>query len=167
MVDDLLQLNALQIHEDGEYAYVKETQEIYCWHDGWQKVDIQNQGIEVNLYELSKNIMSQMDPMTEEELAELPHKILSWYAEDTKTNKYYMLLCRDINYYTLFAQEEVGKDAVSFSEAVIDIVAPLGPVYGFEKTDAGALEFWIKPNESETPLAFYLFPYDAGVVHYV
>ena len=30
----------------------------------------------------------------------------------------------------------------------------------------GALEIWIKPEGEETPLVFYLFPYDQGVVYY-
>jgi hypothetical protein len=42
----------------------------------------------------------------------------------------------------------------------------LGTVYSIENKDDHAIEIWIKPVEEETPYAFYLFPYENGVVYY-
>ena len=54
----------------------------------------------------------------------------------------------------------------SFAEAVITIITELGEVYSIDCLDDGGIEIWIKPTGEESPYAFYLFPYDAGVVYY-
>ena len=76
-----------------------------------------------------------------------------------------MLLCKDYNYYTLFESESILRK--SFVDMVIETICPLGNIYSIEFTeDQGALEIWIKPEDEAMPLAFYLFPYDIGVVYY-
>lgn len=167
-VKDLNHLYAMQNHEENEIAYVEDLKKIYSWQDsdGWQELNVENKGLQLNLYELNKNIMSQMNPMTKEDIYNKSGEIFEFYTE-VAPNDYYMLLCREYNYYTLFAPDfrykNHGED--DFVSAVLSIIEELGPVYSIEKTET-AIEFWIKPEGSETPLAFYLFPYDAGVVYY-
>lgn len=85
---------------------------------------------------------------------------------DITNSKYYMLLCKEYNYYTIF-ERKTRSDAPSFSTAVCEIVADIGEVFSIELTeDKCAIEFWIKPKDEETSIVFYLFPYDAGVVYY-
>ena len=54
----------------------------------------------------------------------------------------------------------------TFKIAVFTIITELGEVYSIELNEDGAMEIWIKPTGEESPYAFYLFPYDAGVVCY-
>jgi hypothetical protein len=56
--------------------------------------------------------------------------------------------------------------APAFADNVYNIINTLGSVYSVEQLIDGAVEIWIKPNGEESPYAFYLFPYDAGVVYY-
>ena len=165
VVKDLTCLYAIQNHEPGEMAYCEDTKEIYMWDEdkGWQKMDVNNEGIDLNLYELNKSIVNQLDPMTEEEIKSYSD-LITKYKEDSR-NDHHMLLCRDYNYYTIFEWTEFPP-FIKFADAIIEIISDLGDVYSIEQLIDGAVEIWIKPTEEETPYAFYLFPYDAGVVYY-
>ena len=84
-------------------------------------------------------------------------------------NTYHMLLCKDFNYYTIFNQDLTLLTELIFSDfpsVVTSIITELGEVYSIELLEDGAMEIWIKPAGEENPYAFYLFPYDAGVVYY-
>jgi hypothetical protein len=71
------------------------------------------------------------------------------------------------SYYTLFAYEGDNSSLDTYEQSVIDLLDEIGVVYSIDLTeDKGAVEIWIKPDEEESALAFYLFPYDAGVVYY-
>ena len=55
-------LYALQNHEPGEMAYCEDTGEIYIWDEeyGWSLMTAENKGLELNLYDLNKNVISQL-----------------------------------------------------------------------------------------------------------
>lgn len=120
-------------------------------------------GLQLNLYDLNKNIINQLDPMTEEEIKSYSALIDEY--KNNSNNTHHMLLCRDYNYYTIFEWSEFSP-LDKFSNTVIEIISELGTVYSIERLEDGAIEIWIKPTEEESVMAFYLFPYDAGVVYY-
>ena len=118
---------------------------------------------QVNLYELNKMLINQMKPLDKKVLNDKKQIIKNLHK--TTNNNHYMLLCKDYNYYTLFESESILRK--SFEDLVIDIVSNLGEVYSIDETaDQVALEIWVKPEGETMPLAFYLFPYDQGVVYY-
>lgn len=164
-VKNLQHLEALQIHEENELAYVEDIKKVYCWtaEKGWQPVDIENKGLELNLYEINKNIIGQLKPLTRDKLFDKFNIIFSFFTS-THPNTHYMLLCREYNYYTIF--EPATSATEDFTDAVLGIAADLGEVYAIEEAES-ALEFWIKPEGCDSPMVFILFPYDAGVVYYV
>lgn len=84
---------------------------------------------------------------------------------DKANNTYHMLLCKDFSYYTIFNYDSM-LSFPDFPSAVCTIITELGEVYSIELLEDGAMEIWIKPTGEENPYAFYLFPYDAGVVYY-
>ena len=122
-----------------------------------------NDEIQLNLYDLNKTVINQLSPLTEIEVEETLQDVMSAY--DGAGNIFHMLLCRDFNYYTLFVKNE-EKTEDNLEKSVCEIITELGQVYSIENTNDGAIEIWIKPNGDEAPYAFYLFPYDAGVVYY-
>ena len=65
-------LDALQNHEQGEIAYCVDTKDIWVYDEkqGWVKSQIENKGIDLNLYDLNKSIVAQLEPMTAEEINE-------------------------------------------------------------------------------------------------
>ena len=166
IVPTLSALYALQNHEEGECVFCEEDNKIYTWqeNDGWGAVDLKNEGLSLNLYELNKNIVSQLPIMTKGDIAK---KIdcIEEYKHNTM-NIHYMLLCKDYNYYTIF-ESDTMLNIPTFGAAICEIISNIGDVYSIELTeDKGAIEVWIKPEGEENALAFYLFAYDAGVVYY-
>lgn len=165
VVKDEQELYAIQNHVPGEIALCQDLGKIFTWDEdkGWIHLDIDNKGFELSLYELNKNVISQLDPLTPDEIT-LKMGMIDDYCEATG-NTYHMLLCKDFNYYTIFSFSAMPTFS-SFSEAVCTIITELGEVYSIEQLEDGAMEIWIKPTGEESPYAFYLFPYDAGVVYY-
>lgn len=165
VVNSKVELFAIQNHEPGEMALCKDTNEIYVWDEehGWSLITTEGKGFEMNLYDLNKNVIGQLDPLTLEEL-NLKIGLIESYYEKVE-NTYHMLLCKDYNYYTIFSFSAMPEFS-NFSEAIITIITELGSIYSLDKNDDGAIEIWIKPTGEESPYAFYLFPYDAGVVYY-
>jgi hypothetical protein len=118
--------------------------------------------VELNLYDLNKSVINQLEPMTPDEIIDNLNLIEEYYHKSK--NNFHMLLCKDYNYYTIFAFDDIIT--IEFTATVYDIIVSLGAVYSIENTEDGAIEIWIKPEGEEMPYAFYLFPYDAGVVYY-
>lgn len=162
VVQNLDQLYALQNHLDGEVAYVVDEKKCYIWHpeDGWQKVVIDAKNLEFNLYDLNKNIVNQLEPLTQEQIAETIKAKINF---DMKTNNHFMLLSNEYHYYTLFEKHPDAE--LSFVDSILDIIQDLGKVYSIDEVNDG-IEFWIKPINCAEPIIFMLFPYDRGVVYY-
>ena len=165
VVKNKSELFATQNHELGELAMCVDTGEIYIWKEdtGWTQISVDNKGFEINLYDLNKNVISQLDPLTHGEITMKMGLIKEYY--DKANNTYHMLLCKDFNYYTIFNYDSM-LSFPDFSSAICTIITELGEVYSIELLEDGAIEIWIKPTGEESPYAFYLFPYDAGVVYY-
>lgn len=151
--------------EVGNVAYDNTTQKMYVWTNDnvWQEISTENSGLNMNLYELNKNIISQLEPLTDFDLENWYDELIAYKTNRWK-HKHFMLLCRDYNYYTLFEEKE--KTNVSFGSVVLEIIKDIGPIYSIEINEDDVIEIWIKPVGEESPLAFYLFPYENGVVYY-
>ena len=115
----------------------------------------------MTLYDLNKMIMIQRPVMTEEEINNHGRKSLEAFYNCKVSH--YMLLCKDLSYYTVF---EKGAANDGFIDTVLEIVNSLGALHDMFINDDGVLEFWIAPPDSEEVFAFFLFPYDLGVVYY-
>ena len=166
IVPTLSALHALQNHDERECVFCEEDNKIYTWqeNDGWGPIDIENKGISLNLYELNKTVVSQLPVMTAGDIAFKMTVIENLH--NSSMNNHYMLLCKEYNYYTIFECDSM-LNMPTFGAAVCEIISNIGEVYSIDLTeDEGAIEIWIKPKEEENAMAFYLFPYDAGVVYY-
>lgn len=143
---------------------------MYSWqNDKYEEIKPEEcKGLELNLYDLNKNIVSQLTPMTDEEIKKKVNMIQIYHSEIK--NIHYMLLCKDFNYYTIFEKSYEGLNE-PFGNTIKEIISDLGDIYSIELTkDKMAIEIWIKPSdmpaEIAEPMVFYLFGYDAGVVYY-
>ena len=159
-----------------DVAWCEEDKRYYKFEDGvWKNIKFltpedkvnqennENSQPQVNLYELNKMLINQTKPFDKKVLNEKKQIIKQFWNKTS--NNHYMLLCKDYNYYTLFESESILRK--SFVDMIIETICPLGNIYSIEFTeDQDALEIWIKPEDEAMPLAFYLFPYDIGVVYY-
>lgn len=150
--------------KDNDIATIEDKpSERYIYKNGnWELIPTTstiNTGMKV--YEMNKNIISQMKPANKEKMQEIKAELVE-FEESCRGNKYFMLLCKDYNYYTIFhkAGTFVYKN---FVISVLDILTELGDlIIASITTDKTAVEIWIKIKGEA--YCFYLFPYDKGVV---
>ena len=113
--------------------------------------------LNLSLYELNKSAVRQLPDYTDEDFAAAAGRI----EEYVKNDKFFMLLGREFNYYTLFMREPSMEETIS--EAVIDCLKNIGPVKSIEQTqDESAIEIWVMVDDE--PIVMYFFCYNEGVI---
>ena len=132
----------------------------------------------MNLYEFNQMGMQNFPKLTEKELEDYKSEFYDWY-DYNKENKYFMLLNRENNYYTIFQiqSSEIMVDIKNtlFKEAVecIKYFGDINDIDYATSTNKECIEFWVIPNQNDkeetedkkdAPIMFLMFPYDAGVI---
>ena len=119
-------------------------------------------GVSMSLYDINKNIIGQLPIYTKEQIKELQDKINVF--RDNFEDNYFMLLCNDIHYYTVFYYEEyVSNEFRTLGDAVIQLLLERNYTIHSEEIAEDHIEIWIK-DEEENTYAFMLFPYSQGIV---
>ena len=154
-------LKALKFHEEGEIAYVEKDKKGYIYHEGkWVPVSTDSSGLKMNLYEINKSIISQMDPLTQESLEYLKNDINKNLIQD-----YYLLYGKEISYFTLFERKENSNETLG--DAVIECLKSFDKIYSYEiKDDEKIIEIWVHNSDNDLATILYLFDYTSGVVYY-
>lgn len=156
--------------EIGDIAYINEKLKQYT-EDGWKDYEGKAE-FKMGLYDLNKAAISQLPDMTPDDL-ENKFDMLNEFKKKTR-NKFYMLLCHEKRYYTVFAgvdenedEEDDDLDLTSFAITVIDLLN-----YGCKgvksvdlTSDGGAVEIWA--NLQDDLVCMYLFPCDGCVEYYM
>ena len=72
---------------------------------------------------------------------------ITWINEfsDKNKGKYYMLLCKEISYYTVFEKDFLEYDCLSLGHGVIECLDNVGTIHGID--DNGEGEIWVKTEE--------------------
>lgn len=118
--------------------------------------------LSMNLYDLNKSIMSQLDPLSDEALNKYIQTINDWAAKQPDT--FFMLLSNDIHYYTIFrGRNKKNLEFQGLGQAVITCLKEIAPIHDITLTDNG-IEIWANYEDDMT--YFSLFPYDRGIVDY-
>ena len=131
--------------------------EYLIWKDGvWNKINIEDSGLEIGLYDLNKQIIAQLPDFTDwdssADLIEVFH--------NTWNNEYYMLYGKEISYFTLFKI----NDETALPSILLECINNVGVVKAIDLTEAkDALEIWVISNNE--PTCLYFFPYDMGLVY--
>ena len=109
------------------------------------------------LYDMNKSIMQQQSPLSEEALNEALN-VVDKYFYDNK--QYFMLLCHERRDYTLFnITNKIRRPSIDLKECLQN----RGVILSIEKNNDGVIEIWLLCDE-ELPFAYFLFPYDEGVI---
>lgn len=142
----------------GEVVQDATTGNFMVWTDeGWKEIKTENSGINMGLYDMNKQIISQLPKLTEAELFDRDLLINTLHAKFN--NEFYMLYGKEISYFTLFRI----FDSIRFGNEVIDCLNNVGDIKAIDFTEAqDAIEIWIQDEDG--PTCLYLFPYDSGVV---
>lgn len=125
----------------------------------WQDVKTDG-GISMSIYDVNKQIIHQFSKMSKKMINE-KKKIIKNFCDETN-NKFYMLLCRDINYFTLFNRIDNSAELESISDLVIECAKGVGEIKSIDLSDGG-IEIWVDQPFENSTYAMYFFPYDGGV----
>ena len=159
-VDSLSILNSLKIKEVGDTAYVTKEQKVYEYTEGgWAPKALPEGKINLSVYDMNKQIISQLGKADDITLLTPVRKFKN------KGGKYFMLICRDINYYTLFAIEKENEERIE--REVLACINDIGELRSAEEIEGTeAIEIWVQPKEEygTDPLVMYFFNYDKGVI---
>ena len=168
-VKNIQERNALQIHQENEVIYCKEEKEYYRWQNNeYVLVDVEelvNGALQMNYRDLLKNSISGLDPFTKQQYLNTQMKIDEWDSQENK--EFYMLYCKEINYFTLFRRTN-DENNRCLSKEVMLCLSDIGDLLYVEEIDNETpIIFWIKAKEEELITEVYLFDYTQGVVPFI
>ena len=112
----------------------------------------------MSLYEYSKQVVANevpMDPI-------LFNKKMIEVSTDMVEHTYMMLLCHDRRDYTIF--HIVNTDNKIAAKEISETLYNRGKILLVDKQKDGSWEIWIRDSLTDENFAYYLFPYDDGVV---
>ena len=129
------------------------------------KKKVQGKGeINMSLYDINKNIMQQLPDYTNEQLYKLEDSIDNEVNNKYIKNSYFMLLCNEIHYYTLFHFNPEESDFRSVGEGVTYLLYEAGYTISADEICDDHIEIWGKKDKEA--FVFMLFPYDQGVINF-
>ena len=147
-----------------EIAICKDTGDRYIWDGyGWvphkeEAVNTLNTGL--SLYDINKQLVEKLPDYTDEDIENATSLIDEFVKE--LNSEFYMLLNKDINYYTIFNISDVISEPIC-SEEIMACVKELGTIKSVGRTeDEQAIEIWIKQDDNISVM--YLFDYSGGVI---
>lgn len=164
-VDNLNILNNLRNHEEGEVAYIKDKKKFFTYREGeWVEVKPNEDLFKISLYQMNQMILGELPELTKEEKEKATKLICNYIYDPNHTDEYYMLLCHDLKYFTVFAQDTNCDSKETIEKAIFDCLDCVGVVKSIELTkDATAIEIWVTTPEGDT-YVMYFFDYGRGIV---
>ena len=127
-----------------------------------QKKDESKPVAQVNLYQLNQDIMSNQPALSGDGVRKGQLEFFDWISKLPDNAKFYMLLCSELNYYTVFHVNDTATKEDFWNE-LYDIAKELGTLKAME-IDSGCFSIWVDWPQDNISHLFYLFPYDRGVV---
>lgn len=112
----------------------------------------------MSLYEYSKQVVANevpMDPI-------LFNKKMIEVSMDMVEHTYMMLLCHDRRDYTIFHITNTDKKIAA--KEISETLYNRGKILLVDKQKDGSWEIWIRDSLTNENFAYYLFPYDDGIV---
>ena len=112
----------------------------------------------MSLYEYSKQVVVNevpMDPI-------LFNQKMIEVSIDMVEHTYMMLLCHERRDYTVFHITNANKKIAA--NEISETLYNRGKVLLVDKQKDGSWEIWIRDSLTDENFAYYLFPYDDGVV---
>ena len=163
-LDTLKKMCALYMNpEEGMIMFCEEENTNYIYHNGeWTPISENATGLNMTLYDMNAQLISQNPAYTDAKKAKAK-ELITAYANEYE-DAYFMLLCKEQSYYTVFRELCADNEFKTIGDAVITICEELGTIHDVYPTTEGTIDIWVKV--AETVWCLHLFPYDAGVIYY-
>ena len=141
---------------EGTIGRCRENGKAYVFKNGeWQGI---TGDVNLTTYQMNQMMYNQLTDLNEEELEDCKNTLCSYL--ESAPDSYYMLLCKDISYYTVF---HLVAEGPKIADEIIECVKELGSIKEVDITkDGSAIEIWFA--DSEEAHAAYFFPYSKGVI---
>lgn len=120
---------------------------------------------EMSLYDCNRQLMSNCQDLTTEEIQNKISYLETWF--EGHPDKYFMLLCNELNYFTVFHQcTTTFGSFTKLAQEILDFVTKyIGNVKAIDIDTNDVIAIWgWQQEKDELPHCFYLFPYGQGVV---
>lgn len=120
----------------------------------------------MSLYDVNKNFMADQPSLSQDELT-ASLKVIEDYVFDTyKNSTYFMLLCKELSYYTVFVRDSESSTNILTDEVLNCLQWIAKDILSIElNTTNNTPEIWIRTPEEEV-VCMYLFNYDDGVIDF-
>ena len=103
----------------------------------------------MSLYEINQSIIGQLPKYNSEQIKDLEKKIDEWNAsEENQSKKFFMFLCRDIHYYTVFCLDPEQAEFRSLGEGITYLLQQAGYTVHSEEILDDHCEIWIKNDDN-------------------
>ncbi len=161
-IDNKSILHSLKNHENGEVAYVRDEKKFYVYNEGWVEMQANNDVMSMSLYEMNQMILGQVGKLEGEALDKAKETILNYISDEMHKDDYYMLLCHEIKYFTVFIKD--GESDEKIEDVLLECLNCIGEIKSIERTeDKEAIEIWVTTPENDT-YVMYFFDYGRGIV---
>ena len=129
-----------------------------------EKQDTNLENTQMEIDDMKANETNQMPKLNEEGLKEAKQIIRDYVYSEVHQDDYYMLLCHELRYFTVFVNDmDCNKEDV-IENVIIDCLNSIGEIKSIEPTeDKEAIEIWITEPEGDT-YVMYFFDYGRGIV---
>lgn len=157
--------------KDGEIAYITDLNKYVIYRDNqWidlsasKEVQIEGKnGIEMNVYDLNKQVISQL-PIPQDQIL-FEETLNKFYSANIHSDNF-MLLCKDISYYTIFQQTNNSQSHfITFGEAVLNCANDVGNVITVDYMEnTNTVEIWVRTYIDQSDICMVLFDCDDFIV---
>ena len=118
--------------------------------------------IELDNYSIHRQMYAKVQPLSQEDLHTQYTALGAWASTHYKSH-YYMLLCRDIHYYTVFNLINPNYD--KFVQEIKECLAFKGKVIDIEYNHSSdAYEIWLKEYKTDEVYMYMLFEAEDFVI---
>lgn len=112
----------------------------------------------LTMYEINKNLMKEDKPLDPIAINIAVKKATDGVLASFK--KYWMLLCRERNDYTVFIVNGSNNLEKELKETLLN----RGYLLSIDKQEDGNFEIWIRDSITEENFVYYLFDYTFGII---
>lgn len=154
--------------KEGEIVYLTDLNKYVIYHNcQWEDLsDFQVKGennITMSNYDLNKQIISQLpiqDDLTQSK------NVIEKFINDNAHSNNFMLLCKDISYYTIFRKtDNFNAHYATSGDAVLNCANDVGDIIAVDYMDStNTVEIWIRTYNNQDNICMVLFDCEDFIV---
>ena len=162
--EDFLKETQNKSYFENQIAWIiDERKNMIYKNNEWSDIAIKSPegGVSISLYELAKTAVSQLPVL--EDLTNC-YSAINLFFEEEENATHFLLLCKEISYYTIFNQIDYDSDFKTLSAAAITCAQDVGEIIDVNYTKGqGNVEIWVRTPDKED-LCMLLFNCEPFIV---